>query len=296
MKINKGIKLAALIAASTFPLVSQAKVIHTVASFTVLGDIVKQVGGDHVVVDSLVGVNGDPHVFEASPKDSIKLKHADIVFVSGLGLEGWLDRLINASGYQGEVVVTSTGIQTRSMIDDGKKITDPHAWNSMTNGVIYATNVMNALVKADPEDAADITKEGKAYIQKLERLDSWAHQQINAIPQEQRNVLTSHDAFGYFGANYHVNFQAPEGFSSESQASAKGVAKLIKQLKENHIKYYFIENQIDPRLVQQIAQATGAKSAGVLYPEALTTKEGEAPTYTAAFKHNVASIVKSFKS
>ncbi len=137
-----------------------AKTVNTVASFSVLADIVKEVGGEHVKVKSLVGPDGDPHSFEPTPQDSQALAKADVVFVSGLGLEGWMDRLISASEYKGKVIVSSEGIETRSMEEDGKTITDPHAWNSMKNGVVYANNVMNALIAADPEDAAYFRQQG----------------------------------------------------------------------------------------------------------------------------------------
>ncbi|QGY28285.1 metal ABC transporter substrate-binding protein [Pantoea cypripedii] len=272
-----------------------AKTVDAVASFTVLADIVKQVGGEHVNVKSLVGPNGDPHTFEPTPQDSQALAQADVVFVSGLGLEGWMDRLVSASGYKGSLVVASQGINTREMVDDGKTITDPHAWNSMANGVIYATNVMNALIKADPEDAAAIRKQGENYIQQLQKLDSWAKTSFAAVPQSKRKVLTSHDAFGYFGQRYGVSFLAPVGFSTEAEASASDVASIIKQLKTEHINTYFMENQTDPRLVKQIASATGAKPGGELYPEALSEANGPAASYEAAFKHNVDVMLKSMK-
>lgn len=272
-----------------------AKTVDAVASFTVLADIVKQVGGDHVNVKSLVGPNGDPHTFEPTPQDSQALAQADVVFVSGLGLEGWMDRLVSASGYKGTLVVASQGINTREMVDDGKTITDPHAWNSMANGVIYATNVMNALIKADPDDAAAIRKQGENYIQQLQKLDSWAKTSFAAVPQSKRKVLTSHDAFGYFGQRYGVSFLAPVGFSTEAEASASDVASIIKQLKAEHINTYFMENQTDPRLVKQIASATGAKPGGELYPEALSEANGPAASYEAAFKHNVNAMLKSMK-
>lgn len=272
-----------------------AKTVQVVASFTVLADIVKNVGGEHVAVKSLVGPNGDPHSFEPTPKDSQALAHADLVVVSGLGLEGWMDRLITASGYKGRTLVASGGINTRKMEEDGQTITDPHAWNSMQNGVVYATNVMNALIAADPDDAAAIRKSGQAYIQQLQQLDSWAQQALAAVPQQQRKVLTSHDAFGYFGQRYGVSFLSPVGFSTESEASASDVASLITQLKKEHIHTYFIENQTDPRLVQQIASATGATSGGELYPEALSEKGGKADSYVAAFKHNVNAMIAGMK-
>ena len=274
---------------------AMAKTVNAVTSFSILGDIVQEVGGEHVKVTSLVGPDGDPHSFEPSPKDRKDIIASDVVFVSGLGLEGWIDRLVTASGYKGHLVTASEGVNSRKMEEDGKQITDPHAWNSMANGVIYATNVMNALIKADPQDADYFRQRGKAYIEQLQKLDSWAKTEFAGIPQSKRKVLTSHDAFGYFGQEYHVSFMAPVGFSTESEASASGVASLIKQIKDEKVKTYFIENQTDPRLVKQIAAASGAQPGGELYPEALSGPKGPATTYVKAFKHNVETIVASMK-
>lgn len=274
---------------------AMAKTVDAVASFSILGDIVQEVGGEYVKVTTLVGPDGDPHSFEPSPKDSKAINASDVVFVSGLGLEGWIDRLVTASGYKGHVVTASEGVNSRKMEEDGKQITDPHAWNSMANGVIYATNVMNALIKADPEDADYFRQRGTAYIEQLQKLDAWAKTEFTGIPQSKRKVLTSHDAFGYFGQEYHVSFMAPVGFSTEAEASASGVASLIKQIKEEKVKTYFIENQTDPRLVKQIAAASGAQPGGELYPEALSGPQGPATTYIKAFKHNVETIVASMK-
>jgi len=290
-KLPLVLALSALFAAPAV----MAKTVQAVASFSVLADIVQNVGGEHVVVKSLVGPNGDPHSFEPAPKDSQALSHADLVFVSGLGMEGWMDRLITSSGYKGQTVVASNGVNTRKMEEDGKTITDPHAWNSMQNGIIYATNVMNALIAADPQDAAYFRQHGSAYIEQLQKLDSWAQKELATVPEAKRKVLTSHDAFGYFGQRYGVTFLAPVGFSTDAEASASDVAELITQLKKENIHTYFIENQTDPRLVQQIASASGAKSGGELYPEALTEKGGAADSYVAAFKHNVNAIVASMK-
>jgi zinc/manganese transport system substrate-binding protein len=274
---------------------AMAKTVNAVASFSILGDIVQEVGGEHVKVTTLVGPDGDPHSFEPSPKDSKAINASDVVFVSGLGLDGWIDRLVTASGYKGHLVTASEGVNSRKMEEDGKQITDPHAWNSMANGVIYATNVMNALIKVDPEDADYFRQRGTAYIEQLQKLDAWAKTEFTGIPQSKRKVLTSHDAFGYFGQEYHVSFMAPVGFSTEAEASASGVASLIKQIKAEKVKTYFIENQTDPRLVKQIAAASGAEPGGELYPEALSGPKGPATTYVKAFKHNVETIVASMK-
>lgn len=274
---------------------SMAKHLDVVASFSVLGDMVSQIGGDRVTVTDLVKPNGDPHEFEPAPQDSKTLAKADVVFVNGLGLEGWLTRLVSASGYQGPVVTASEGINTLTMEEDGKTETDPHAWNSAANGVIYAQNIIAALVKASPEDADYFRQHGQTYIQQLTALDTYAKKTFAAIAPEKRKVLTSHDAFGYFSQAYGVTFLAPLGYSTESEASSKQVAALITQIKKENVASYFIENQTDPRLVKQIAQASGAQPGGELYPEALTDASGPAASYTAAFKHNVDTMAASMK-
>lgn len=287
--------LAAVFALSSMAGLAQAKPIEAVASFTVIADMVQNVGGDHVHVTSLIGPNGDPHAYEPTPNDAQALKRADLVFVSGLHLEGWLDRLIKASGYQGQPVVLSNGIKTRSMEEDGKRITDPHAWNSAANGVVYVRNIISALQKADPANASDYQAKGEHYIQQLEQLDAYARAQIQAIPSDKRKVLTSHDAFGYFGDAYGVTFLSPLGFSTETEASASDVAKLIKQIKQEHVSTYFFENSSDPRLVKQIADASGAQPGGELYVESLSPADGPAPTYAQMFRYNVDKLTAAMK-
>ena len=287
--------LAAVFALSSMAGLAQAKPIEAVASFTVIADMVQNVGGDHVHVTSLIGPNGDPHAYEPTPNDAQALKRADLVFVSGLHLEGWLDRLIKASGYQGQPVVLSNGIKTRSMEEDGKRITDPHAWNSAANGVVYVRNIISALQKADPANASDYQAKGEQYIQQLEQLDAYARAQVQAIPSDKRKVLTSHDAFGYFGDAYGVTFLSPLGLSTETEASASDVAKLIKQIKQEHVSTYFFENSSDPRLVKQIADASGAQPGGELYVESLSPADGPAPTYAQMFRYNVDKLTAAMK-
>ncbi|WP_374171131.1 metal ABC transporter substrate-binding protein [Klebsiella variicola subsp. variicola] len=291
-------KRSAMVVALALGLMAQgamAKTLNVVSSFSVLGDMVQQVGGEHVHVDTLVGPDGDPHTFEPSPKDSALLSKADVVVVNGLGLEGWLDRLIKASGFKGELVVASKGVKTHTLDEDGKTVTDPHAWNSAANGALYAQNILDGLVKADLEDKAALTSSGKRYIEQLTNIDGWAKAQFSAIPLAKRKVLTSHDAFGYFGRAYNVTFHAPQGLSSESEASAAQVAALIKQIKADGVHTWFMENQLDPRLVKQIASATGAQPGGELYPEALSAPGGVADSYVKMMRHNVALIAASMK-
>ena len=282
--------LAALTAAAS------AKTVEAVASFTVRADMVHQGGGDHVHVVSMVPPNGDPHEYEPTPDDARKLKAADVVFTSGLGLEGWFARLAKASGYAAEPVVASDGIKTRTMEEKGRTVTDPHAWNSIPNAEVYVANIERALAKAAPADAAAFKANADAYRAKLHDLDGYAHRAVDGVPRAKREVLTTHDALSYFGAAYGVKFVSPLGFSTENEPSAAEVADVIKQIKAEHVGVYFFENSNDPRLVKQIADATGAQPGGELYVESLSGSDGPAPTYADMFKYNVDKLVAGMKA
>ena len=275
---------------------ASAKTLEAIASFSVLADLVHQVGGDRVHVASLVPPNGDPHEYEPTPDDARHLKTADIVFTSGLGLEGWFARLTKASGYAGSPVIASAGIRTRRMEDDGKQVIDPHAWNSIPNAKVYVENIAKALSQADPEGAAAYTENAARYEAKLQDLDAYARVQVGAIPAADRKVLTTHDALSYFGAAYGVKFVAPLGISTETEPSASQVAAVIKQIRAEHVRTYFFENSNDPRLVKQIAEATGAQPGGELYVESLSAPDGPAPTYADMFRSNVDKLVAGMKS
>lgn len=269
---------------------ASAKTLDVVVSFTILADVVKNVGGDHINVKSLVPANGDPHAFEPTPDDVKALQAANLAFVSGDGLEGWFQRLAKAAGYKNKPVVVSNGIKVQKMEEDGKTVTDPHVWNSAANVVVWVANIEKALAAADPDDAASFKQNAARYTKELQDLNAYAHTKIDAVPKGKRKVLTSHDSFGYFGREYGVDFLSPIGMSTETEASAASVAKLIDQIKKERVKVYFIENSNDPRLVKQIADATGAQSGGALYPESLSAADGPAPTYTKLFRYNVDQI------
>jgi zinc/manganese transport system substrate-binding protein len=273
--------------------------LKVVTSFTILQDMAKEIGGNHVDVSTLVGTDGDPHAFEPTPDDAKHLANANLVIVSGRGLEGWMDRLITASGYKGPIVTASSGVPERTMVDEegedsgepGKVIPDPHAWNSVPNGKIYAKNIIAALSQADPADAAYYQKSGEKYLQQLTQLDKWVRQEFATVPQDERKIITSHDALGYFGDAYDVQFLAPVGISTESEATAQDVAKLIQQIQAEKIKAIFVENSMNRSLVKQIADETGAKIGGTLYVESLSKADGPAPTYAKMIRHNVSLMV-----
>lgn len=281
----------ALASLTVFSVTASARTLDVVTSFTVLGDVVQQVGGNHVKVKTLVGPDGDPHEFEPSPADARSLRAADIAFVSGEGLEGWMDRLIKASGYKRTPIVASEGVKTRTMDEDGKMVTDPHVWNSPVNVLVWVDNIEKALIAADAEDATTFKANADNYRKKLQALNSYAHSKLDAVPETKRKILTSHDAFGYFGREYKVTFLSPLGVSTETEASAADVGKLINQIKSEGVKAYFIENSNDPKLVKQIAAATGAKPGGELYVEALSKEGGPASTYEKMFRYNVDQVV-----
>jgi len=235
------------------------------ASFSILGDMVKQVGDDRVDVVTFVGPNGDAHVYEPTPADAKALSESKILFINGLGLEGWMTRLENSSGFKGKVVTASTGVNPRKMVEDEKTITDPHAWQSLANGKIYAANIRDALIAADPAGKATYEANAKKFIDGMTAMEANVKAAVAKMPPERRKIITTHDAFGYFGSAYGMEFIAPEGVSTESEASAQDVAKIITQIKKEHIPAVFLENVTDSRLLDQIASETGAKIGGTLY-------------------------------
>jgi len=274
--------------------------VKTIASFSILGDMVKQVGGDRVEVITLVGPDGDAHVYEPSPTDARNLVSASLLFTSGLGFEGWMDRLEKSSGFKGKVVVASNGVKPRTMIEaEGGKpetITDPHAWQSLANGKLYVANIRDGLIAADPEGKAAYEANAAKYLEAIAKEEEAVKQAIATLPKDRRKLITSHDAFGYFGAAYGLEIIAPEGVSTESEASAQDVAKIVRQIKAEHIPAVFMENITDHRLLDQIARETGAKIGGELYTDALSPPDGPAGTYLDMFRHNVGALTAALLS
>jgi len=261
-----------------------------VASFSVLGDMVKSVGGDHIALTTLVGPDGDAHVFEPTPADAKAVAAADVVFVNGLGLEGWMVRLIESSGYRGPVVAASDGVKSRTMEENGATVTDPHAWQDLGNGRLYVANVAAGLAAADPADAEAYRAAAAAYSAAIAVKDAWVRAELKDVPSGQRRIITSHDAFGYFGAAYGVTFLAPVGVSTEAEPSAAGMARLIAQMRSTGIKVVFFENMASPKLVATLAGEAGARVGGTLFSDALSPPGGPADTYLKMFDNNVPEL------
>jgi zinc/manganese transport system substrate-binding protein len=272
---------------TVIPAAGQEKV-RVVATFSILADLAKNVGGDRVGVAPLVGPDGDVHAYTPSPADAKRLADANAVVLNGLGLEGWMERLVKASGTKAAMVVASTGVKPRQMDeDDGRPHTDPHAWQSVANAKIYVANIRDALGKADPAGKSAYEANASSYLARLDALEHEITQSLAAIPAERRKIITTHDAFGYFGAAYRVQFIAPQGVSTETEVSARDVARIIRQIKTQKIPAVFMENISDPRLMQRIAKESGAKVGGKLYSDALSPAGGAAATYIDMMKNNL---------
>jgi zinc/manganese transport system substrate-binding protein len=267
--------------------------LKVIASFSILGDFVNNVGGERVEVGTLVGPNGNAHVYAPSPADARKVVDAKLVFVNGLGFEGWLERLVTASGTKAPIIVASKGIKPRERGDDhdhdhGK--IDPHAWQSVANAKVYVANIRDALIAADPAGKDAYAANATAYLAKLDALEQEVRDTIARIPADRRRVITSHNSFGYFEDAYGIDFTAPQGVSTEAEASARDIAGIITQIRKQKISAVFLENVSDPRLVRQIAGETGAKVGGTLYSDALTDEKGDATTYIDLIRHNVRQL------
>jgi zinc/manganese transport system substrate-binding protein len=268
-----------------------------VATFSILGDFVKNVGGDRVEVTTLVRPNGDVHVYSPTPADARKLSIAKIVFINGLGLEGWITRLITASGTNAPIVVATKGVTPRDMKNRGGHIVaDPHAWQSIANARIYVANIRDGLTRIDPASAGIYDSNAKFYLDKLDALEKEVRAAISKIPIDRRKIITNHNAFGYFGDAYGIEFIAPEGLSTDSEPSASGVAKIITQIRTQKIPAVFLENVTDPRLMQRIADESGAKIGGKLYSDALSEPSGPAGNYIALMRNNVLEFDKALIS
>jgi len=277
-----------VLAASIVPLRAQDR-LDVVASFSILGDFARNVGGNRVSVTTLVGSDSDVHVYAPAPADAKKFADARLVIVNGLGLEGWLPRLLQASGSKAPIITATRGIAPLQQGSDA----DPHAWQSVANAKIYVANIRDALVAADPADAGIFRNNAQAYLAKLDALDREVREAIALIPKARSKVISTHDAFGYFAAAYGIEFIAPLGVSTESEASARDIAGIITQIKALRIPAVFLENISDDRLIRRISAETGARVGGTLFSDSLTDEKGDAPTYLDMVRHNIKALTSA---
>jgi zinc/manganese transport system substrate-binding protein len=263
--------------------------LNVVASFSILGDFVRNVGGDRVSVSTLVGPDGDVHVYTPAPSDARKIADAKLLVINGFGLEGWLPRLVQSAGSKAAIVIATDGIAPLKIGSDA----DPHAWHSVADAKIYVTNISDALVAADPAGAGIYRANTGTYLAKLDALDREVREAIAQIPPARRKVISTHKAFGYFAAAYGIDFIAPLGVSTESEPSARDIAAVITQIRTSGIPAVFLENISDPRLIARIAAETGARVGGTLYSDSLTGEKGDAPTYIELVRHNIKALTRA---
>lgn len=293
-----------------------------VASFSILADMVREVGGDDIRLDVLVGPMRDAHTFEPRPKDARALGRARVLVVNGLGFESWMPRLVEAAGFQGRVIEASQGVAARRLDvaseheadnhdhdhshdhahaahdheahghDHGG--VDPHAWQSLANGVIYARNIARGLAEADPVHAAAYQARAEAYVRQLQQADAQWRRRLEAVPAAQRVLATSHDAFGYFGAAYGIEVLSVVGLSSEAEPSARAMADLVTRIREYHIRALFVEQGGNARALQQVASETGVAPSGALYADTLDQPGHAASTYLGMFRWNTSQVLQAF--
>jgi zinc/manganese transport system substrate-binding protein len=285
-----------------------------VASFSVLGDMAKQIGGDRITLRNIAGPDQDAHGFQPKPSDAAALANAALVIRNGLGFEGWLDRMIRSSGFKGRLVTTTEGITPRMMEAHGhhghdhggagrrhnhsvgpRQVPDPHGWQDLGLGQHYVRNITAGLIAADPAGEVLYRRNAEAYAARLAALDQWVRAEIAQVPAARRKLVTSHDAFGYFGSAYGVRFLAPQGVSTEAEPSAAEVGRLIRLIRAENISALFMENMTNPATLQRIAQETGVRVRGRLYADALSSDTGPAPSYEAMFRHNLSLIVPAMR-
>lgn len=276
--------------------------LKVVASFTVIADFAKNVGGDRIDVTTIVGPDGDAHVYEPSPADAVAMAKADIVLVNGLHFEGFLQRLVDATATKASIVTLTKGVTPIDFKPEfadaaegagtggGKTVTDPHAFQSITNAKIYVANIAEAFCAADSDGCVSYQTNAAAYTKKLDAVEGEVKAAIASIPEAKRVVITSHDAFGYFEHEYGLTFLAPQGISTDSEPSAADVARLVDQVKQDKAAAIFVENITNPRLIEQIASETGIKVGGTLYSDALSQPDGPASTYIDMMHNNIRQI------
>jgi len=271
-----------------------AEKLQVVTSFSILADLTREVGGEHIELNNLVDADADAHVYEPSPDDAKALLRADLIVANGLGFEPWLERLLASSEPKGKRIDASAGVVPLMLDEDGEAVPDPHAWQSLTNAEIYVRNIAKALGELDPTNLDAYNERRDAYLTRLHALLKKADAQISALPASQRKVVTSHDAFGYLGQAWQLIFIAPQGLSTHDERSAADVAALIRQIRSEGVRAVFVENIRDPRLIQQIADEAGATVGGTLYSDALAS-EGAASTYLGMFEHNLDTLMAALK-
>lgn len=285
------------------PALAQEKPV-AVATFSILADLTRRVAGDHAQVLTLVGPNGDAHVFEPGPKESAELARADLLIANGLGFEPWLHRLEDASGFTGKIIVASDGITPLAAEeehdheeeeDDHREGVDPHAFQDLANAQTYVANIAKGLSEVAPDRAADFKANADKLIAEIAALDQQLNADFAAIPREKRRVLTSHDAFHYFGRAYGIEFVSVQGLSTEAEPTANDLVKVVRQARDGQLSAIFLENMSDPRLAETVARESNVRVGGELYADALSDSNGPAPDYLSLIRYNAKQLLAAMQ-
>lgn len=298
--------LLALACAAHGAQAADAAPLRVVATFSILGDLTRQIGGERVQVHVLVGPNADAHVYQPTPADAKRLAQSSLVVMNGLGFEGWIARLVKSSGYRGRLLQASDGVRTLRLPsgNHGRErghehghdgALDPHAWQDMANAARYVDNIAQALVEVDPAGQADYRANALRLKQAIASADAEIRALFAAIPEARRKVVTSHDAFGYFGRAYGIRFVSPVSVSTDAEASAAEVGRIIRQIRQERIAAVFMENISDPRLLERIRSESGAGIGGTLYSDSLSTAGGPAADYLAMMRHNAQTLAVAMR-
>ncbi|HST93664.1 MAG TPA: metal ABC transporter substrate-binding protein [Microvirga sp.] len=276
--------------------------LKVVATFSILADLAHQIGGERTQVTTLVGPNGDAHVYSPTPADGRRLAEAQVVVANGLRFEGWIDRLIKSSGTKAVLTEAARGVMPLKAAKEehghshAQAGSDPHAWQSIANAKVYVANIRDALIAADAAGKAAYEANAQAYLGQLDALDREVKDLVAKIPADRRRIITSHDAFRYFEAAYGIEFVSPQGVSTDAEASARDVARIIQQIRRQNIKAVFVENVSDARLMERIARETGARIGDRVYSDALSDKAGPAGTYIDMMRHNIRAFSSALSS
>ena len=263
-----------------------------IATASMIADMAQNIVGDKFEVTTIVPIGKDPHTYEPTPSDATMVAHAKVVLKNSLTFEGWLEKLIDNSGTKAKVITVTEGIDVIESVAYANSA-DPHAWMSASNGLKYVENIKNAIVAFDVANKDYYEANYTAYTKKLKGLDEYIKTQVSTIPADQRILITSHDAFQYFGRRYDIRLESILGTSTDAQAQTSDIVRLNKVIKENNVPAVFIESTVNPKMLQQLANSNDITIGGSLFSDSIGDKDSDAPTYYDMLKYNTDVIVKA---
>ncbi len=272
-----------------------AQKLQVVATASMIADMASQIGGDLIDVRCVVPIGGDPHIYDPTPGDANMVAHADLILRNGLTFEGWLMELIENSGTRANIVTVTEGIDAISSLLY-ENASDPHAWMDASNGLIYIKNIRDALIRLDPQNEPTYTQNHEQYAGHLRELDHYIMEKIASIPESKRILITSHDAFQYYGRRYGIRLESVLGTSTDAEVQTADILRLNKIIKESRVPALFVESTINPKVLEQLAVDNNLQIGGKLYSDSIGDKDSPAPTYYDMLKHNTDVIVAALSS